>query len=58
MGKIKITLTIDEETKKRFTEIVNGRHTTYSQWLTDRIWEYAPVHQTEINFYDDGNDDD
>lgn len=40
MGSTKVTLSLDEETYKKLKEIVESRHTTMSQWVTDEIWEY------------------
>ncbi len=37
--KKKITISLDDETYERLTKMVEERHTSISQFITDRIWE-------------------
>jgi len=40
MSKKRINISIDEETYVKLKQISDQLHTTASQFITDRIWEY------------------
>lgn len=37
--KVRINISLDEETDRRLRELASDSHTTISQWITDRVWE-------------------
>ena len=37
--KTRINVSLDEETVKELKKIAAEKHTTVSQWITDRVWE-------------------
>ncbi len=37
--KTRINVSLDEETVKKLKEKASEKHTTVSQWITDRVWE-------------------
>ncbi len=37
--KVKVNISLDEETVKQLKEFACESHTTVSQWVTDRVWE-------------------
>ena len=38
-GKLRINISIDNETDAMLREFAKEGHTTVSQWITDRVWE-------------------
>ena len=41
--KLRISISLDEETNQKLKELAMKNHTNVSQWVTDRIWEAADV---------------
>ena len=41
MARVRINISLDPETEAKLREIAEKNHTTSSQWITDRIWEYV-----------------
>ncbi len=39
--KVRINISIDEETNEKLRELAEKKHTNVSQWITDRVWEAA-----------------
>ena len=39
--KIKVNLSLDEDTAKKLKELAAQSHRNVSQWVTDRVWENA-----------------
>ncbi len=39
--KVRINVSIDEETNQRLKELAAKGHTSVSQWVSDRVWETA-----------------
>lgn len=39
--KIKVTMSLDEETIKKLKELADASHRNKSQWVTDKVWEAA-----------------
>ena len=37
--KVRLNISVDEETDKRLRQFAAESHTTVSQWITDRVWE-------------------
>ncbi len=37
--KTRINISLDEETVRELKRIASEKHTTVSQWITDRVWE-------------------
>ena len=40
MARVRINISLDPETEAKLREIAEKYHTTASQWITDRIWEF------------------
>ena len=38
-GKLRINISIDNETDAMLREFAKEGHTTVSPWITDRVWE-------------------
>lgn len=37
--KVRLNISVDEETDKKLRQFAAESHTTVSQWITDRVWE-------------------
>ncbi len=41
MARVRINISLDPDTEAKLRELAEKNHTTASQFLTDRIWEYV-----------------
>ena len=49
MSKVRINISVDEETDKQLRHLAAYAHTTVSQWITDRVWEKEREKEKESN---------
>ena len=41
--KVRISVSVDEETNEKLRELAAKGHTNVSQWISDRVWEAADI---------------
>ncbi len=47
MARVRINISLDPETEAKLREFAEKYHTTASQFLTDRIWEFDRKEQSK-----------
>ena len=47
--KVRLNISVDEETDKKLRQFAAESHTTVSQWITDRVWEKEKEQRLEGN---------
>ncbi len=45
--KVRLNISVDEETDKKLRQFAAESHTTVSQWITDRVWEKDKAEKSE-----------
>lgn len=46
-NKKKLTITMDDETIQTLKNLVEKKHTSISQWITDKVWEASATEQAK-----------
>ena len=45
--KVRLNISVDEETDRKLRQFAAESHTTVSQWITDRVWEKDKAEKSE-----------